>query len=79
MEAALALISHLKCHIVPQALLDRRAPLLDVLRGRVRIERREAHHRAPQHRLREIEAVQMLQDYTPLPNMENGMMRAVQY
>jgi hypothetical protein len=45
----------------------------------VRIERREAHHRAPQHRLREIEAVQMLQDYTPLPNMENGMMRAVQY
>ena len=54
MEAALAVIAGLQRGVAPQALLQRGAPLLHVLRRRVRIEGGEAHRGLAQHRLREV-------------------------
>ncbi len=52
-----ALIADLERRVGPEALLQRRAPLLDVLRGCMRVKRGEADHRRAQHRLRKVEAV----------------------
>src|SRR4030095_12699455 len=51
-------IPDLKRRFAAQALLNGQTPLLDVLRGSVRFDRRETNGRHSKHRLREIKSVQ---------------------
>src|SRR5438128_10734471 len=51
MKAASCQIANFQRRILPKALLHRTIPLLDVLRGRMWVERREAHRRRWQRAL----------------------------
>jgi len=55
-QPTLAVITGFERRRLSKALLERPAPLLHILRPRVRIEARETHNRAAKHRLREIES-----------------------